>query len=219
MLKKAMLVLTVLLLSFVLVPETNIPFKLAPANPMIEMESQVIRFHVLAHSDDPEEQKLKNKVRDVVMEYIRGKIDVRATLEEVRSLLQQEKERVKEITSDFLGREGVFHPVQVFYGEATFPTRLYRDKVYPAGTYETFQVVLGEGKGENWWCVMFPPLCLVDLAMVPPAELGEEDRSGAAGEAAAAAPLPGGKTTGKSNKIPLRFKFLEFLHKIFHKSN
>ncbi len=134
--------------------------------PGIEVASPVIRFHVLAHSDDPGDQALKNRVRDVALEYVHTRLGNKDSLDEVRSLLKQEQNQIQTRVEDSLQEWGLKEKVEVIFTTMTFPTRLYAGKVYPAGDYETFQIILGEGEGKNWWCVIFPPLCLTELALI-----------------------------------------------------
>lgn len=141
--------------------------KLAAGQAGIDLDPPVIRFHVLAHSDDPADQAVKNRVRDEALRYLSPKLSPRATLQEVESLLIEEKEKLKSVLEEFLRGINVHQDVGIYFHTEEFPTRSYAGRVYPAGEYETFQIVLGEGQGQNWWCVMFPPLCLTELAIIP----------------------------------------------------
>lgn len=132
----------------------------------VQVAPQVIRFHVLAHSDDPADQAVKNRVRDQVLHYLTPALASAGSLEEVQSLLQGEMDRLREFIVQLLELWEVEGEVTLLFQEQEFPTRSYAGRVYPSGTYQTFTVVLGEGRGENWWCVMFPPLCLTELALI-----------------------------------------------------
>jgi stage II sporulation protein R len=176
--------------------------QVVPQEAGIHLAPSVIRFHVLAHSDDPADQALKNRVRDEVLDFLKPYLNREASLEEVRSLLEREQERLTEILRKLLKRWGSDQEVTLLVGEASFPTRAYAGTVYPAGTYQAFTVVLGDGLGQNWWCVMFPPLCLTELALIPAGDppLGEE-----AGEAG---PPAGPPVSGEERPLGFRLRIL-----------
>lgn len=131
--------------------------------PLEKRGENLIRFHVLANSDAPEDQQLKLKVRDKIiasMEEILGNVD---SVEETRKLLKDYLSRIEEIAEEEILNNGKDYKVSAALVEDTFPTKRYGGVVFPAGRYEALKVVIGEGAGENWWCVMFPPLCFVDV--------------------------------------------------------
>jgi stage II sporulation protein R len=187
---------------------------LAAGQAGIDLDPPVIRFHVLAHSDDPADQAVKNRVRDEALRYLSPKLSPRATLEEVESLLNEEKEKLKMILEGFLRGINVHQDVQIFYHTEEFPTRTYAGRVYPAGEYETFQIVLGEGQGQNWWCVMFPPLCLTELAIIPerPAQESLVDEDPPL-ERSVPGPAAGDKLPPSPG--PLRLRIVEWFRKVF----
>ncbi len=172
----------------------------------IELNPRIIRFHVLAHSDDPADQALKDKVRDEALRYLNPKLSPGATMEEVRSLLEQEKERLQEILKGLLQELGVPQDVAIYFHDVHFPTRAYGGRIYSAGVYETYQVVLGQGQGQNWWCVMFPPLCLTELALIP--DLGLTENLEVSGNDKIEKPPPAAEKP--RFRFPLRLKIVEF---------
>ncbi len=116
----------------------------------------LVRLHVLAVSDDEKEQQIKLKVRDSVLEYISPKLKDADSPKEARDILASELDGIKAAAMDAsCGRS-----VTVTFGEEYYPTRDYDGFSLPAGRYESLRIILGEGKGHNWWCVVFPPLCL-----------------------------------------------------------
>lgn len=123
----------------------------------------LIRFHVVANSDSPEDQALKNIVRDEILEEVSPLLARSQSLAESRQLLLELRPTMEEITRRVLAEKGSNYEVRTTYGEESFPTKSYGSLVLPAGQYEAVQVVIGEGKGANWWCVLFPPLCFVDI--------------------------------------------------------
>ena len=125
-----------------------------------EIRSSVLRLHVLANSDSSADQELKLKVRDRLLEVSQGiylhaktKNDAIEATSENLSLLREEAQQV-------IASNGYDYPVSVLLEDCYFNTRTYGDITLPAGKYQALRVVIGEGAGHNWWCVMFPPLCI-----------------------------------------------------------
>ena len=130
---------------------------------------QVIRFHVLANSDEAQDQQLKLKVRDAVVEEMQGALKDIYTKEEAEQVIKDNLQTITEIAKDTLQEQGCSEPVTAYLTVNDFPVKKYRDTVFPAGKYETLQIEIGEAKGHNWWCVMYPSLCMVEegMAVVP----------------------------------------------------
>ena len=124
----------------------------------------LIRFHVIAHSDLPEDQALKLAVRDAVLEELRPLLAKSREARAGEALIEQSRERLEQVVNSRLAAAGVPYRARVEIGAFDFPTRSYLGGVLPAGRYKALRVVLGEGGGQNWWCVLFPPLCFVDIA-------------------------------------------------------
>lgn len=123
----------------------------------------LIRIHIIPNSDTPVDQKLKQKVRramiDAMAPEFKGVSDVRVA----RRLVDDNLGRIKAVASREVAMAGKDYGVQVYHGRFDFPVRTYGDLTLPAGEYEAVRVVLGAGKGQNWWCVLFPPLCMVSV--------------------------------------------------------
>ena len=115
----------------------------------------LVRLHVVAVSDDDYEQALKLRVRDRVLDYLRPKIENIKKREESREVIRQELQNIADAAAEV--SEGRL--VTVTLGREFYPTKSYENFALPAGEYESLRIVLGEGKGHNWWCVVFPPLC------------------------------------------------------------
>ena len=120
------------------------------------LAGRLVRLHVIAVSDAPEEQVLKLRVRDAVLDYLSPRLAETADREEARTLLAADLDGVRAAAET--AAEG--RSVQVSLGRERYPLRQYEGFTLPAGEYESLRVVLGEGKGHNWWCIVFPPLCL-----------------------------------------------------------
>lgn len=124
---------------------------------------QLIRFHVLANSDSEEDQALKRAVRDAILKEVSPRLAVSQSLDESRDILKQLSSEMEDIGRSVVMDWGQDYSVRTEYGHFPFPTKSYGSLVLPAGNYEALRVVVGEGQGSNWWCVLFPPLCFIDI--------------------------------------------------------
>ena len=120
----------------------------------------VVRLHVLANSDSDEDQALKLKVRDGVLSYVSPRVIDSKSREEVERILQNELENIQKIAAETVAREGYNYSVVVTLTVEEYPTRNYETMSFPSGEYISLRVMIGEAEGQNWWCVLFPPLCL-----------------------------------------------------------
>ncbi len=128
-----------------------------------DIASKLIRFHVIANSDDKIDQKLKLKVRDSVLKYISPKLKDCTSIEESRRIINKENKNIKKIAETIIKRNGYKYSVSTALSEENFPVKTYGNITLPQGKYEAYRIIIGTGKGQNWWCVMFPPLCFVDI--------------------------------------------------------
>ncbi|MDY3014474.1 MAG: stage II sporulation protein R [Evtepia sp.] len=124
------------------------------------LADQVIRFHVLANSDTPEDQALKLQVRDKVLAQANHLLEGDLSAEQAEALLRAELPALQETAARAIESAGYTYPVTVTLEDTWFPTRQYDGFSLPAGTYEALRVIIGEGQGKNWWCVVFPSLCM-----------------------------------------------------------
>lgn len=123
----------------------------------------LIRFHVLANSDSEEDQALKRAVRDAILEEVSPRLAESKSLEESRQILTGMRPEIEQIAQAVVWDWGKTYEVKTDYGYFTFPTKSYGSLVLPAGEYEAVRVLIGKAEGSNWWCVLFPPLCFVDI--------------------------------------------------------
>ncbi len=171
----------------------------------------LIRFHVIANSDHQRDQRVKYLVRDALINFLRPKLEKASSCDEAREIVLENRREIARIARETLDSAGFKYPVQVLIGRFTFPARAYGDVVLPAGGYEAVRVVLGEGKGANWWCVLFPPLCFVDISS---SNVGMSDYSKEVEEAVAGEQLQSIENkneTGWSGPVNLRFRVLDWL--------
>jgi stage II sporulation protein R len=134
---------------------------LAVANQGEPLAQSVLRLHVIANSDNPADQALKMAVKDEIVAMMKQEFTEVKDAEEARIMAQQEIPLIKAVAQAKIKANGYNYPVEVYVGECDFPTKSYGNLVFPSGKYQAVRVVIGEGQGKNWWCVLFPPLCLV----------------------------------------------------------
>ena len=125
-------------------------------------KDKLIRFHVLANSDSEEDQKLKLKVRDEVIKYLQPLLKESKSIKESEKIILSESENIKKISKNIISKNGYTYEVKVNLEYSKFPAKQYSNIVLPAGEYKALRIIIGDGEGKNWWCVMFPPLCFVD---------------------------------------------------------
>lgn len=129
-----------------------------------DISNSVFRLHVLANSDSKEDQDLKYKVRDNLLNYMNSICNNCSNKEEAINLVEKNKNNFKQIALDTIHNEGYNYEVNINIGNFEFPTKTYGDISLPSGFYDALRVEIGKAQGQNWWCVMFPPLCFVDVS-------------------------------------------------------
>ncbi len=134
----------------------------------------LVRLHVIAVSDDDYEQALKLRVRDEVLAYISPKLDGVKSAADAQKIISAELDGIKAAAET--AAEG--RSVQVTLSEEYYPTRNYEKFSLPAGRYQSLRVILGEGEGHNWWCVVFPPLCISAAEQEQAVESMSDDMKG-----------------------------------------
>ena len=128
-----------------------------------DIQKSVFRLHVIANSNSEEDQNLKYLVRDKVLAYINSISNKKNSKEEVIQIAIKNKNEIKKIAEEVIRENGYNYNVNVEIGNFPFPTKSYGDISFPAGNYDALKIEIGNAKGKNWWCVMFPPLCFVDV--------------------------------------------------------
>lgn len=129
-----------------------------------DISENVFRLHVIANSDSKEDQDLKYIVRDNLLNYMNSICKDCTSKQEAIELVQENKNEFEKIALDTIAKQGYSYNVNINIGNFDFPTKTYGDISLPAGNYDALRVEIGEAKGQNWWCVMFPPLCFVDVS-------------------------------------------------------
>lgn len=120
----------------------------------------VVRLHVLANSDSADDQSLKLKVRDAILSYVSPLVIDSKSREEAIEILKREIESIKKEAKTVILEHGYGYDVDVTLTLEEYPTRNYESMSFPSGQYVSLRVLIGEAEGQNWWCVLFPPLCL-----------------------------------------------------------
>lgn len=140
-----------------------------------DISNSVFRLHVLANSNTEEDQTLKYKVRDNLLTYMNDICKNCTSKEEAINLVYKHQEEFKQIALETINNEGYSYNVNIEIGNFEFPTKQYGDISLPAGYYDALRVEIGKAEGKNWWCVMFPSLCFVDISSgIVPEESKEE---------------------------------------------
>lgn len=140
-----------------------------------DIADSVFRLHVIANSDSEVDQNLKYTVRDNLLNYMNDLCAHCTSKEEAISIASKHLDDFKQIALNTIQQEGFNYSVNVRIGNFEFPTKHYGDISLPAGSYDALRVEIGEAKGQNWWCVMFPPLCFVDASSGIVPEESKED--------------------------------------------
>lgn len=129
-----------------------------------DMKDKIIRLHVVANSDSPEDQAIKLHIRDAIIKELEPKLENLKNQEEVKNIISANMDNLIAAAEEEMARLGKSFPIDIELGTYEFPTKIYGDLSFPAGSYQALNVKIGEAQGKNWWCVMFPPLCFVDIA-------------------------------------------------------
>lgn len=174
-----------------------------------EVADKLIRFHVIANSDSEEDQALKLKVRDKIIDKMSIKLESVESLDDAREILNSSIEEVNSIAKEVIAEEGFDYDVKTMLSNENFPDKIYGDYIFPQGNYEAYRVIIGSGEGQNWWCVMFPPLCFVDESKntVDSSKLEDSIKSIESED----------EHNNENNKVIYKFKIIEVFNKIFNK--
>ncbi|WCN38045.1 stage II sporulation protein R [Aneurinibacillus uraniidurans] len=125
---------------------------------------QSIRLRILANSDTPEDQQLKRHVRDRVIESVKQWSSEAKNADDARVIIHKHLPELQGVVNRTIQEEGYTYPASVELRATDFPTKMYGTQVFPAGQYEAVRIAIGNAEGQNWWCVLFPPLCFTDIS-------------------------------------------------------
>ena len=138
-----------------------------------QLREGIVRLHVVADSDSAQDQAVKMEVKDAIVAYLQEKLEPFTDMDQVKAYLSTHLEALQEVAEETLERLGVKDRVSVSFEEEAFPVRYYDTFKLPSGIYQSLRIRIGEAQGQNWWCVVFPTLCIP--------QTGEEFRDVAAG--------------------------------------
>ncbi len=138
------------------------------------LAQEVLRFHVLADSDSEEDQSVKRKVRDGVLDFLEEEMPETSGAEEAAQWVREHIDEIEEVSRGIVAAEGKDDPVSAAVTTCWFPDRSYGDLTFPAGNYEALRIEIGSGRGHNWWCVLYPSLCFLDTANAVVPEEGKQ---------------------------------------------
>ena len=196
-----------IILSFLLFIYTTICALSYAQNTTTNIANSVFRLHVLANSNSEDDQNLKYKVRDALLSYMNEICKNCSTKQEAITLVEKNKDTFRQIALDTIINEGYYYDVNINIGFFEFPTKNYGDISLPSGFYDALRVEIGEAKGNNWWCVMFPPLCFVDVSSgIVPEESKELLEDNLSEEEFALV------SDDSNSNIKFKFKVLEFFN-------
>ncbi|AYO32005.1 stage II sporulation protein R [Biomaibacter acetigenes] len=173
-----------------------------------ELSSKLIRLHIIANSDSPEDQALKLRVRDDIINALDKQFEGIDDIDISREFIKSHLKDIEEIALRQIKQSGKDYTVKAFFGRFPFPVKNYGYVTLPAGEYEALRVVIGKGEGANWWCVLFPPLCFVDITH----GLTREEARERMGEVLTPREMAAIETASSPEEVPVevRFKILEW---------
>lgn len=128
------------------------------------LSESAIRFHVRANSDSQDDQALKMKVKEKVVDYIYKNTKTLNTLSETKDFILKNDNKIKKLATETIRNSGYDYSVSSSFRMQDFPVKTYGDVTFPKGRYTSYTIYIGEGIGHNWWCVLYPPLCFVDAS-------------------------------------------------------
>ena len=139
------------------------------------LAKEVFRFHVLANSDSQEDQDLKMQVKAAVLDYMKQEIPDSKTAEETKTWAKTHLKDIEQVAQNMISQKGYSYPVTAEVTNCRFPEKSYGDVTFPAGMYDALRIKIGNAKGQNWWCVLYPNLCFIDAVNAVVPEEGKEE--------------------------------------------
>ena len=201
---KRLIIVLLLLILFIFI--SAISYVSAVSN---NIANGVFRLHVIANSDSPEDKNLKYIVRDELIKYMNTLAKDCTSKQEVIEIAQNNISNFENIAKKTIQDNGFNYNVTVEIGNFDFPTKTYGDITLPAGTYDSLKIKIGKSEGQNWWCVMFPPLCFVDVTTgIVPEESKKEMKEAMPEEEYSLI------SNTNNSEVNFKFKLIEFFENI-----
>lgn len=127
-----------------------------------DLSNSMIRLHIIANSDSTQDQSLKYRVRDAVIDYMDKQMSGLKNKNDATSFINNHLHEFEQLANNVIVQEGMQEHAKASFGKYPFPSKQYANMILPAGFYDALKIEIGNAKGENWWCVMFPPLCFTE---------------------------------------------------------
>ena len=178
-----------------------------------EINDKVIRLHVLANSDSPDDQELKYKVRNKIITTFNEEFEDINNKTESSNIIIEKIHQIRCEAEELIKEEGYNYDVDVYYGNYKFPRKIYKEIVLPEGYYDAVRIEIGRAEGSNWWCVMFPPLCFVDFGKDKEEPVFDIDTEERLQEILTLEEIEVIKTKRGIENIKLKSKVFEFIEK------
>lgn len=175
------------------------------------LSDSVFRLHIIANSDSSADQELKLKVRDKIIEYMNTLTSNSSDKKDVISIVNNHLDSFKEIALNTIKENGYNYDVNIEIGNFNFPTKTYGDISFPAGNYDALKIEIGDAIGQNWWCVLFPPLCFVNSSTgVVPDDSKNTLKENINSESYEI--ISEGNKSNNTSDIKIKFKIIEFFN-------
>ncbi len=176
-----------------------------------DISNSVFRLHIVANSDSAEDQTLKLSIRDRLMRECGFLFENADTAQEAAKIADKNLDQICKIAQSEVDSQGYDYKVCAKVGKFAFPTKSYKDITLPSGKYTALRIEIGKASGKNWWCVMYPPLCLTDGIISCPESSKEKLKSSLSDEEYRLVT----KENSKSIPVEVRFKIVEIFQNIF----
>lgn len=201
------LILTILIFLYIVLLSFNYSQAIS-----YNLSDSVFRLHIIANSDSSADQELKLKVRDKIIEYMNTLTSSSSDKKDVISMVNNHLDSFKEIALNTIKENGYNYDVNIEIGNFHFPTKSYGDISFPAGNYDALKIEIGDAIGQNWWCVLFPPLCFVNSStgVVPDDSKNtlKENINSESYEIIS----EGNNSNDNTSDVKIKFKIIEFLN-------
>ncbi len=176
-----------------------------------ELRENTFRLHILANSDSAEDQQIKYALRDYILSDLGAVFTSCTSKEETMQLAERNLSYIEQRANEFLAEKGMGQTVKCYVENTGFPTRVYEDQTLPAGNYDALCVVIGDGEGKNWWCVLYPNVCLraasVQKSVLPQRTLYETNKR--------TARMTADSLKAERGQIEYRFALYDLIKKLF----
>lgn len=201
------LILTILIFLYIVLLSFNYSQAIS-----YNLSDSVFRLHIIANSDSSADQELKLKVRDKIIEYMNTLTSSSSDKKDVISMVNNHLDSFKEIALNTIKENGYNYDVNIEIGNFHFPTKSYGDISFPAGNYDALKIEIGDAIGQNWWCVLFPPLCFVNSSTgVVPDDSKNTLKENINSESYEII-TEGNNSNDNTSDIKIKFKIIEFLN-------